>query len=102
MSAPTGEGAPAGANINQNSTPRFSIDPDETIPELARRAERAFNENVDRLRTQSREATELANQQLEQARTYVIERVNEKPFTTTLAVLGAGFLIGVLFAGRRR
>jgi ElaB/YqjD/DUF883 family membrane-anchored ribosome-binding protein len=102
MPAPNGEGASTGANVNQNSTSGLGIDPDELLPELARRAERAFNENVDRLRTQSREATELANQQLEQARTYVIERVNEKPFTTTLAVLGAGFLIGLLFAGRRR
>ena len=45
---------------------------------------------------------EAATEQLEHARTYVIERVQERPFTTTLAVLGAGFLIGVLFAGRRK
>ena len=74
----------------------------ERLPELARRAEQAFNENVDRLRTQSREAADKANEQLEHARTYVVERVQERPFTTTLAVLGAGFLIGLLFAGRRR
>ena len=72
------------------------------LPELARQAERAFNENVKRLRTQSREAATAANEQLEHARGYVVERVNERPFTTTLAVLGAGFLIGLLFAGRRR
>jgi ElaB/YqjD/DUF883 family membrane-anchored ribosome-binding protein len=104
MPAANGEGAPTSAAANQTSTAGAAgggIDANERLPELARRAERAFNENVDRLRTQSREATELANQQLEQARTYVIERVNERPFGTTMAILGCGFLIGLLFAGRR-
>jgi len=63
---------------------------DERVAELARQAERAFNENVDRLRTQSREAAQAANEQIEQ------------PIAVTLAVLGAGFVIGLLFAGRRR
>jgi ElaB/YqjD/DUF883 family membrane-anchored ribosome-binding protein len=75
---------------------------DERVAELARQAERAFNENVDRLRTQSREAAQAANEQIEQARTYVVERVQERPIAVTLAVLGAGFVIGLLFAGRRR
>ena len=75
---------------------------DERVAELARQAERAFNANVERLRTQSREAAEAANEQLEHARAYVVDRVQQRPFTTTLAVLGAGFLIGLLFAGRRR
>jgi ElaB/YqjD/DUF883 family membrane-anchored ribosome-binding protein len=54
------------------------------------------------LRAQSREAASAAGEQLDTARTYVIERVQERPFTTTLAVLGAGVMIGLLFAGRRR
>jgi ElaB/YqjD/DUF883 family membrane-anchored ribosome-binding protein len=74
----------------------------DALPELARRAERAFHDNADRLRTQSREAAAAASEQLDTARMYVIERVQERPFTTTLAALGAGFLIGLLFAGRRR
>ena len=72
------------------------------LPELARQAERVFQDRAGRLKSQSREATEAANEQLEIARTYVVERVQERPFTTTLAVLGAGFLLGLLFAGRRR
>lgn len=74
----------------------------EALPELARRAERAFHDNADKLRGQSREAAAAASEQLDTARMYVIERVQERPFTTTLAALGAGFLIGLLFAGRRR
>ena len=88
---------PANTGDNDATTPLG-----DRLPELARKAEQAFNENVERLRTQSKEAKEAATEQLEHARTYVIERVQERPFTTTLAVLGAGFLIGVLFAGRRR
>jgi hypothetical protein len=61
-----------------------------------------FHENAGRLRTQSREAASAASEQLDTARMYVIERVQERPFTTTLAALGAGFLIGLLFAGRRK
>lgn len=109
MPGPTGEDAPQGPSGADDGASAASGQAagagtgrppgDERLPELARKAERAFNDNVERLRNQTREA---ANEQLEHARTYVIERVQERPFTTTLAVLGAGFLIGVLFAGRRR
>ena len=74
----------------------------EALPELRTRAEKAFRDNADKLRTQSKEAAQAAGEQLDTARMYVVDRVQERPFTTTLAVLGAGFLIGLLFAGRRR
>ena len=72
------------------------------LTELARRAERILHGRAQRLKSQSREAATAADAQLETARTYVVERVQERPFTTTLAVLGAGFLLGLLVAGRRR
>ena len=74
----------------------------EALPDLKKQAEKALQEQAEELRSQSREAAALAGEQLETARTYVVERVQERPFTTTLAVLGAGFLLGLLFAGRRR
>jgi ElaB/YqjD/DUF883 family membrane-anchored ribosome-binding protein len=74
----------------------------EVLPGLAKRAEKVFHDNAGRLRTQSRDAASAASEQLDTARMYVIERVQERPFTTTLAALGAGFLIGLLFAGRRK
>lgn len=101
---PASNGADAAAD--PASTPddgrRLAQDARDALPELARRAERVFHDNADRLRAQSREAAAAAGQQLDTARTYVIERVQERPFTTTMAALGAGFLIGLLFAGRRR
>jgi ElaB/YqjD/DUF883 family membrane-anchored ribosome-binding protein len=81
---------------------RLSDQTRDALPELARRAERAFLDNAGRLRNRSREAASAAGEQLDTARMYVIERVQERPFTTTVAALGAGFLIGLLFAGRRR
>jgi ElaB/YqjD/DUF883 family membrane-anchored ribosome-binding protein len=74
----------------------------EALPELRKRAEQVFQERTEVLKGQSREAAAVAGEQLETARTYVVERVQERPFTTTLAVLGAGILLGLLFAGRRR
>jgi ElaB/YqjD/DUF883 family membrane-anchored ribosome-binding protein len=94
---PASKGANAAADA-QKAADDLRLD----LPELAQRAEKAFRDNADRLRTQSKEAAAAAGEQLETARTYVIQRVQDRPFTTTLAVLGAGFLIGVLFAGRRK
>jgi hypothetical protein len=78
----------------------------DALPDLAKKAERVlqdvFQDKAENLKSQSREAAALAGEQLETARTYVVERVQERPFTTTLAVLGAGVLIGLLVAGRRR
>jgi ElaB/YqjD/DUF883 family membrane-anchored ribosome-binding protein len=72
------------------------------FPELKKKAERALNEGVSHLRAQGRVAADRAGEELEHARLYVVDRVQERPFTTTLAALGAGFLIGLLFASRRR
>ena len=69
---------------------------------VADAASRVLHDKAQQLRAQSREAAAVADAQLETARTYVIERVQERPFTTTLTVLGAGFLLGLLVAGRRR
>jgi ElaB/YqjD/DUF883 family membrane-anchored ribosome-binding protein len=107
MPGPTGEDATSGPSAADGASRAAQGDVARPLgagrlPELARKAERAFNDNVEKLRNQSREARQAANEQLEHARTLVIDRVQERPFTTTLAVLGAGFLIGVLFAGRRR
>lgn len=94
---------PASNGVNAGADTQTPVDDARAVlPELAQRAEKVFRDNADRLRTQSAEAAAAASEQLETARTYVIQRVQDRPFTTTLAVLGAGFMIGLLFAGRRR
>lgn len=84
------------------SARRTVDDIEDAIPEIARRAERVFQESVGHLKTQARDKLGVTSEQLDSARHYVVERVQERPFTTTLAALGAGFLIGLLFAGNRR
>jgi len=72
------------------------------IPELARTAQKAFADGVERFRAQSGDAADLAGDQIDQAKLYVVDRVQERPFTATLAALGAGFVLGLLFASNRR
>jgi ElaB/YqjD/DUF883 family membrane-anchored ribosome-binding protein len=66
------------------------------FPELARSAQKAFNEGLEQLRSQ------VDSEQFETAKLYVVDRVHERPLTATLAALGAGFVLGLLFAGGRR
>jgi ElaB/YqjD/DUF883 family membrane-anchored ribosome-binding protein len=72
------------------------------IPELARTAQKALADGVEKLRAQSGDAADVAGDQIDQAKLYVVERVQERPFTATLAALGAGFVLGLLFASNRR
>ena len=74
----------------------------DALPELKKQAAKVLQDKAEVLKGQSREAAAVAGEQLETARSYVVDRVQERPFTTTLAALGAGFLLGLLFAGRRR
>ena len=75
----------------------------KAFPEIARQARDLFDSRVEQFRGQSQEAADVAGEQLESARLYVVDRVHERPLTTTLAAAGVGFLIGVLLAagGRR-
>ena len=72
------------------------------IPEIARTAQRVFSEVLDHLRSQGHDAADEASDRIDDARHYVVEQVQDRPFAATLAVLGAGFVLGLLFARRRR
>ena len=75
----------------------------DAFPEYAQKARDLFDEGVERLRGQSADAKDAAGEGLENARLYVVERVQERPLTVTLAALGVGVLVGLLFAsGSRR
>ena len=104
LARPAATGAKIAAEPTRaaEAAPTALQDARDALPELKKQAEQALRDGAEALKGQSREAATLAGEQLETARTYVVERVQERPFTTTLAVLGAGFLLGLLFAGRRR
>jgi ElaB/YqjD/DUF883 family membrane-anchored ribosome-binding protein len=73
------------------------------FPEIAKQAREVIDSRLEQFRGQSRDAADVAGEQLEQARIYVVDRVHERPLTATLAAAGIGFLIGVVLAsgGRR-
>ena len=72
------------------------------LPKLKDDARKAFDDGVDNLRGQARDAADQAGDQFDSAKLYMVERVQERPMTATLAALGAGFVLGLLFAGGRR
>ena len=74
----------------------------ESLPDFARQARDLFEEGLDRLRGQGSDVADEAGEQLENARLYVVEHVRERPMTVTLAALGVGVLVGLLFAGSRK
>ena len=78
----------------------------DALPEYAERARDMFDQGVDRLRgqlrAQGKDAAEAAGDGLETARLYVVDRVQERPLTVTLAALGVGVVLGLMFAGSSR
>ena len=72
------------------------------LPKLKGEARKAFDDGVEQLRGQVHDAADQAGEQFDTAKLYMVERVQERPMTATLAALGAGFVLGLLFAGGRR
>ena len=85
---------------------REAISGRDALPDLARQAgdhaRGLLGDRVDRWRGHAEEAADVAGENLENARVYVVERVQERPLTATLAALGVGFLLGALLSGSRR
>ena len=72
------------------------------LPKLKGEARKAFDDGVEQLRGHAQDAADQAGDQFDTAKLYMVERVQERPLTATLAALGAGFVLGLLFAGGRR
>lgn len=70
--------------------------------DMRQRAQEAFSQGLDTARYQAMQARDFAEEQFEQARTYVTQRVTEKPVQSALVALGAGVLLGMLLKGGRR
>jgi ElaB/YqjD/DUF883 family membrane-anchored ribosome-binding protein len=74
----------------------------EAIPEVGDLARAALDEQMDRYKARGQEAADAALDQVEVARTLILEQVKSRPITAALAAVGAGFFLGVLLTGRRR
>lgn len=75
---------------------------EQSLAELARRAEEAIKEGLAELKDRSRDYADVAGEQFDTAQQYVADRVQERPITATLAALGVGVLVGYLLAGRKQ
>lgn len=71
-------------------------DPRAAIGEFARNAQHSLGERAAYVRDHARAAGDGALDQYGQARTYVVERIQDKPVSAVLAVLGVGVVLGVL------
>ncbi len=77
-----------------------------SAPGLARRAHDLFDEHFgdvgEHVHDGGKEAAAFAGDQLEEARAFMVDRVQERPLTVTFAALGVGFVVGLLISGSRR
>ena len=83
-------------------TDKTILDVEKNVHELTQRADQVVQDSLERLRVKGRIYAEDAEQRLEDAQKYMIERVRERPLTITFAALGVGVLLGLLMGGRRR
>lgn len=81
---------------------KLSAEAQKSFADAAKRIEAAVQEGIEQLRAQSRAYADTAGQQLDQAQSYVTERVKERPLAATGAALGVGVLIGLLLSSTRR
>jgi ElaB/YqjD/DUF883 family membrane-anchored ribosome-binding protein len=75
---------------------------EKSLADIAKRVEAAIREGLADLKERSRDYADVAGDQLETAQRYVVDRVQERPLTVTLAAVSVGVLLGYLLAGRRR
>jgi ElaB/YqjD/DUF883 family membrane-anchored ribosome-binding protein len=77
-------------------------DDERRIRELARRAEEAVRERAQVFRERAQDYYEDASEQFDTAQRFIVERVQERPLTATLAAVGVGLVLGLILAGGRR
>lgn len=94
-------------------TPRMSSAPEGSaesakaaaesrLADAAKRAETVVRDSVETLRAQTRAYADTAAERFETAQRIVVEHVRERPLSSTVAAFGAGIVVGLLMAGRRR
>lgn len=71
-----------------------------SLRDAAEGAKELVRDRAEDVREQSRRYADVAGRQLDVAQRRATDTLREKPVTTTLAVLGAAFLVGAVFAAR--
>jgi ElaB/YqjD/DUF883 family membrane-anchored ribosome-binding protein len=87
----------------RKATAAAAAETQRVVSDLADRATRAARERVDGLKGPARDYADYAGERFDEAQTYVVERINEKPVAAAAIALGIGVVIGLLLAsGRNR
>ena len=68
----------------------------QRVADLADTAKSAVGERFGQVRDQYGRLSDTAVDQFGNARTYAVDRIQDKPVTSVLAVLGVGVVLGVL------
>jgi ElaB/YqjD/DUF883 family membrane-anchored ribosome-binding protein len=71
-------------------------DAKQRVADLAHDAQRVAGERFGMVRDSARTYADGAVDQFGNARTYAVDRIQDKPVTAVLAVLGVGVVLGVL------
>jgi ElaB/YqjD/DUF883 family membrane-anchored ribosome-binding protein len=69
---------------------------------LIDRFEKAVQDGLELIRTQGRGYVDTAGEKIDTAQRYVVDQVQERPLTATVAALGVGVLLGLVISGRKR
>jgi ElaB/YqjD/DUF883 family membrane-anchored ribosome-binding protein len=94
--------AKAAAESAAEAARKFTAEAEKVLADIAKKAEAAVREAIVELRDRSRGYADAAGEQVETAQRYVVDRVQERPVSTTLTALGVGVLLGYLLAGKKR
>lgn len=74
----------------------------KSVRDFAREAEIAARERAERLREQAKTYYDDAHTRFDEYQQTLTRHVQEKPIQSTLIAVGAGVVLGLLLAGRRR
>lgn len=86
----------------RDSASKLNSEAQRTFADARAKIERAVQDGLEQLRSQSRTYADTAGQSVDEAGRYVSERVRERPLAATGAAVGVGVLIGLLLAAGRR
>ena len=92
----------AAISATTDKATKLSGEAQKSFADAARRIEAVVQDGIEQLRAQSRTYADTAGQQIDQAQTFMTERVKERPLAATGAALGIGVLIGLLLSSSRR
>lgn len=86
----------------RKATAEAAADTARALNDLARRAGSAVQDRFDDLGVDPRDYTDYAGKRLDEAQTYLVDRINERPVPAALAALALGVALGMLLSGHRR